>query len=227
MCRVWMTVRWELPAKVGSPWTIGRRTPFGVAGWVLGGLREGPRPHSMIFHSYPHLTSVIIHFSPAMVVHGIRFYHSDAFTGVSPAVLAFCFGVFQFSKNFCFAVDSFHNLKKNQIAVCQDTQVNKILNNFFCEKPPGVLFLCSVWRFPQMLWGPSPSNDVGQPAVFLPVVDWAVLPLGLCPAERPVQAARVPDTFRPVPPLCYFVFHMELLLWYFQLSFLEVHWHLV
>lgn len=70
-----------------------------------------------------------------MVVHGIRFYHSDAFTGVSPAVLAFCFGVFQFSKNFCFAVDAFHNLKKNQIAVCQDTQVNKILNLFFVKTP--------------------------------------------------------------------------------------------
>jgi len=35
--------------------------------------------HSLIFHSYPHLTSVIIHVSPALVTHGLRFHPSGSF----------------------------------------------------------------------------------------------------------------------------------------------------
>uniref|UniRef100_A0A7S4LMT5 Glycerophosphocholine acyltransferase 1 n=1 Tax=Eutreptiella gymnastica TaxID=73025 RepID=A0A7S4LMT5_9EUGL len=36
--------------------------------------------HSLIFHSYPHLTSVVIHVSPTLVVHGLRWFRNDRFT---------------------------------------------------------------------------------------------------------------------------------------------------
>ena len=41
--------------------------------------------HSLIFHSYPHLTSVVIHVSPTLVVHGLRWFRNDRFTGAPPA----------------------------------------------------------------------------------------------------------------------------------------------
>eukprot|EP00971_Amphidinium_carterae_P293314 5823740-Amphidinium_carterae.2 len=33
--------------------------------------------HAMIFHSYAHVTSVVIHFSPLLLTYGLRWYHSE------------------------------------------------------------------------------------------------------------------------------------------------------